>query len=61
MLSVFIFLVITLIGFGIDRRASSIYDIPRFMLVMSIGSFIEAIGLIGFAISTGLYLGNLFN
>lgn len=43
MLSVFIFLVITLIGFGINRRASSIYDIPRFMLVMSIGSFIEAI------------------
>lgn len=44
-----------------SNRASSIYDLPRFMLVMSIGLFIEAIGLIGFAISTGLYLGNLFN
>ncbi len=57
MLFVFIFLVIILIGLGINRRASSIYDVPRFMLVMSIGLFIEAIGLTGFAISIGLYLG----
>lgn len=61
MLFVFIFLAITLIGFGINRWASSIDDIPRFMLVMSIGLFIEVIGLVGFAISTGLYLGDLFS
>ena len=61
MLFVFIFLVITLIGFGINRWASSIDDISCFMLVMSIGLFIEVIGLVGFAISTGLYLGDLFS
>ena len=60
MLFVFIFLVVILIGLGINRWASSIDDISCFMLVVSFGLFIEVIGLVGFAISTGLYLGNLF-
>lgn len=61
MLFVFIFLVVSLIGLGINRWASSIDDILCFMLVVSFGLFIEVIGLVGFAISTGLYLGNLFS
>lgn len=60
MLFVFIFLVVILIGLRINRWASSIDDTPCFILVVSFGLFIEVIGLVGFAISTGLYLGNLF-
>lgn len=59
---VFIFLAMAIVArFVVVKKAMHISDDFLSLLLLSIGTFIEVIGLVGFAVSGGLYLANLIS
>ena len=59
---VFIFLAMAIVArFIVVKKAIYISDDFLSLLLLSIGTFVEVIGLVGFASSAGLYLGNLIS